>query len=180
MWNFDSQTPSRARLQKMTLAALFAALAVLLSPFSFPVGPSRCFPFQHAVNAVAGVALGPWWACGAAFVASLVRNGMGTGTLLAFPGSMFGALAVGFVAGLLPKNLRSWAAFAEPIATSTIGAWTASLIVSTAGGRAAMFSMLAAAFFLSSGPGALIGCVVLRLLRRTMSLLREPNASHIK
>ncbi len=171
MWKFDpdSRNPYRVRLQKMTLAALFAALAVLLSPLSFPVGPSRCFPFQHAINAVAGVVLGPWWACGAAFVASLVRNGMGTGTLLAFPGSMFGPVAVGLVAGLLPERLRYWAAFAEPAAASTAGAWVASLIASTAGGRIAMFSMLSVAFFASSGPGALIGCVVLRLLRRTLS-----------
>ena len=179
MWKFDSdvRNPYRTRLQKMTLAALFAALAVLLSPLSFPVGPSRCFPFQHAINAIAGVLLGPWWGCGAAFVASLVRNIMGTGTLLAFPGSMFGPLAVGFVAGLLPERMRFWAAFAEPLATSTVGAWVAGLIASTAGGRGAMFSLLAVAFFLSSGPGALIGCVALRLLRGKTSSSSADTAS---
>ena len=51
-------------LRVMLLAALLAAAAVLLAPFSFPVGPSRCFPFQHTINAVAGVLLGPWWAVG--------------------------------------------------------------------------------------------------------------------
>ena len=175
MWkyDFDSRNPYRARLQKMTLAALFAALAVLLSPLSFPVGPSRCFPFQHAVNAVAGVVLGPWWACGAAFVASFVRNAMGTGTLLAFPGSMFGPVAVGLVAGLLPERRRYWAALAEPATASTVGAWVASLIASTAGGRVALFSMLSVAFLVSSGPGALIGCAVLRLLRRTLASSSE-------
>ena len=158
--------PRRARLQKMTLAALFAALTVLLSPVSFPVGPSRCFPFQHAVNAVAGVILGPFWACGAAFVTSLVRNMLGTGTLLAFPGSMFGALAVGFAAKLLPKRHRFWAALAEPLATGTLGAGAAAFIASTAGGQGAMFMTLSVAFLISSVPGAIIGGFLLRLPRR--------------
>jgi energy coupling factor transporter S component ThiW len=150
----------------MTLAALFATLTVLLSPISFPVGPSRCFPFQHAVNAVAGVILGPFWACGAAFVTSLIRNTLGTGTLLAFPGSMFGALTVGFAAKLLPERRRFWAALTEPLATGTLGAWVAALIASTAGGREAMFVTLSVAFLISSAPGAIIGCFLLRLLRR--------------
>ena len=159
--NMDSNNPGRTRLRKMTLAALFAALAVLLSPLSFPVGPSRCFPFQHAVNAAAGVLLGPFWACGAAFIASFVRNILGTGTVLAFPGSLFGALAVGLAAKALPEKYRLWAALAEPLATGTLGAGVASLIASPAGGRAAMFMTLSVAFLISSGPGAAIGGGVL-------------------
>jgi energy coupling factor transporter S component ThiW len=160
-FNIDSDNAYRTRLRKMTLAALFAALAVLLSPLSFPVGPSRCFPFQHAVNAVAGVILGPFWACATAFVASFVRNLLGTGTVLAFPGSLFGALAVGFAAKLLPEKYRFWAALAEPLATGTLGAGIASLIASPVGGRVAMFMTLSIAFFVSSGPGAAIGGGVL-------------------
>ncbi|MDR1621855.1 MAG: energy coupling factor transporter S component ThiW [Synergistaceae bacterium] len=158
--------PERTRLQKTTLTALFAALAVLLSPFSFPVGPSRCFPFQHAVNVVSGVMLGPLWACGAAFIASLVRNILATGTVLAFPGSLFGALVVGFAAKLLPEKFRLWAALAEPLATGTLGAGVASLIASPAGGWTAMFATLSVAFLLSSAPGAAIGGGVLYFLKR--------------
>jgi energy coupling factor transporter S component ThiW len=154
----------RARLRKMTLAALFAALAVLLSPFSFPIGPSRCFPFQHAINGVAGVLLGPFWACGAALVASLVRNLLGTGTILAFPGSFFGALVVGMTAKLLPQKYRFLAALTEPLATGTLGAWVACVMVSTPGGRSAMFVTLSAAFLLSSVPGSVLGCCLLRFL----------------
>jgi len=69
------------------------------------VGPTKCFPFQHAVNAVAGVLLGPWWAAAAAFVASVIRNMLGTGTLFAFPGSIPGALAVGLAWKLVGKDL---------------------------------------------------------------------------
>jgi energy coupling factor transporter S component ThiW len=166
---FDEGNPGRTRLKKMTLGALFAALAVLLSPLSFPVGPSRCFPFQHAVNAVAGVFLGPFWACSAAFVASFVRNALGTGTLLAFPGSLFGAAAVGIAAGRLPEKHRFWAALAEPLATGTLGAAVASFIASSAGGRGEMFLLLSGAFLVSSVPGALLGLCALRFLRRHKS-----------
>lgn len=154
----------RTRLRKMTLAALFAALAVLLSPFSFPIGPARCFPFQHAINGVAGVLLGPFWACVAAIVASSVRNFLGTGTLLAFPGSFFGALAVGLTAKLLSQKHRFLAALTEPLATGTIGAWVASVIASTPEGRGAMFATLSVAFLLSSVPGAIMGYCLLRFL----------------
>ncbi|MDR1733024.1 MAG: energy coupling factor transporter S component ThiW [Synergistaceae bacterium] len=164
LFEIDTKNPLRARLQKMVLAALFAAVAVLLSPFSFPLGPSKCLPFQHAVNGLAGVILGPFWACGAAFVSSLVRNTLGTGTLLAFPGSIFGALAVGFAAKLLPARLRFWAALAEPFATATLGAGVAAFIASPSGGWAGMYATLALAFLASSGPGAILGCVLLRFL----------------
>lgn len=152
------------RLRKLAFSGLLAAIAVLLSGFSFPVGPSRCFPIQHAVNAVAGVLLGPWWALGSAVVAASIRNLMGTGTILAFPGSIFGALAVGFAARLLPREHRLYAAFAEPFATSAIGAYVSTLIMAQAG-KTALFSMLSAAFFASSAPGAAIGFLMLCSLR---------------
>ena len=160
----------RDRLRKVALASLLAALAVLLSPLSFPAGPSRCFPFQHTINGVAGVLLGPFWACGAAIVAALVRNLLGTGTILAFPGSFFGALAVGLIAKLLPQKYLFLAALTEPLATGTLGAWVASFIASAPGGREAMFAVLSAAFLLSSVPGAIGGCFLIRFLLRSEKL----------
>ena len=41
--------------------------------------------------------LGPWYGVAVAFVASLLRNLLGLGSLLAFPGSMCGALLCGLV-----------------------------------------------------------------------------------
>jgi energy coupling factor transporter S component ThiW len=143
---------------------MFAAIAVLLSGFSFPIGPSRCFPFQHAVNVIAGVLLGPWWALGGAFISSMARNLLGTGTILAFPGSMFGALAVGFAANTLSANRRVFAAAAEPLATGLLGAWIASLIAANSG-SGPMFTLLSIAFLASSVPGALIGCLALYSLK---------------
>lgn len=152
-----------SRTQKIVLSAALAAVAVLLSGFSFPIGPSRCFPFQHAVNVITGVLLGPWWALASALLSATVRNLLGTGTILAYPGSAFGALAVGFAAMCLPQKRRFLAATAEPLATGIVGAWVSSLIVTQAG-TGAMFPLLSAAFLASSAPGALIGVLVLTSL----------------
>ena len=105
---------NRDHLRRLALAGLFTALGVLLSGLAVPVGPTRCFPAQHALNALGGVLLGPWWAAGAAAVTSLLRVALGTGTLFAFPGSLPGALAVGFAAALLPDRLKPLGALAEP------------------------------------------------------------------
>lgn len=167
---FPKTTAPRTRLRAMLLAALFAAAAVLLSPFSFPVGPSRCFPFQHTLNVVAGVLLGPWWAVGSAFAASFVRYTTGMGTILAFPGSLFGALAVGLASRtiLRGQRIRAWSALAEPCATGTLGALVAALIVSpeAVGG---MFATLSVAFLISSVPGAALGLLVLKGLERRLT-----------
>lgn len=134
------------------LAALFAGLGVLLSSFAGPVGASRGFPFQHVINAVAGVLLGPWWAAGSALVTATLRFSVGTGSLFAFPGILFGALAVGFSYRFVR---RDEAALFEPVGTVLLGAAGGGLIV------------MMAAFALSSIPGALIGYMVLKALRRS-------------
>lgn len=82
---------------KMAVAGVLIAVCVVCSPLSIPVGASRCFPVQHLVNILAAVLLGPFYGVGMAFVTSLIRVLMGTGTLLAFPGSMCGALLCGLV-----------------------------------------------------------------------------------
>ncbi len=76
-------------------AVILIAVAVVLSPFHIPVGFSKCFPAQHMVNVISAVMLGPWYAMGVAFLAAVIRNLLGWGTLLAFPGGMLGALLAG-------------------------------------------------------------------------------------
>ena len=73
-------------LRKIILTGLFAAIAVILSGISFPIGPTKCFPFQHAINAICGVLLGPWYAALSAMISGIIRNMLGTGTIFAFPG----------------------------------------------------------------------------------------------
>ena len=83
--------------KKLALAGMLCALAVVGSVFSFPIFGSKCAPVQHMVNILCAVLLGPYWGLGVAFVASLLRNLLGLGSLMAFPGSMFGALLCGLV-----------------------------------------------------------------------------------
>ena len=78
--------------QKLAIAGVLTAAAVAGSLISVPVAGSKCAPVQHMVNVFSAVILGPWWGVGIAFCASLIRNLLGIGSLLAFPGSMVGAL----------------------------------------------------------------------------------------
>ena len=87
----------RNAILKLALAGVLCAVAVVGSMFSFPVFGSKCAPVQHMVNILCAVLLGPWWGVGVAFVASLLRNLLGLGSLMAFPGSMCGALLCGVV-----------------------------------------------------------------------------------
>lgn len=90
--------------KKLSIAAIFVALAVVGSAFiQFPFLGSNCSPTQHMVNVLCAVFLGPWYGVGVAFCASLIRNLLSLGSLMAFPGSMIGALCC----GLAYKALRS-------------------------------------------------------------------------
>lgn len=82
----------KKRTYQLVLTAVLSALAVCGgSMFSFPIGVAKCAPTQSLINIVAGVVLGPEWAVVQALLTSTVRNLLGTGTLLAYPGSIFGA-----------------------------------------------------------------------------------------
>ena len=84
----------KLNVKKLVVSGMLTALAVALSTFSVPIGASKCFPIQHMVNVMAGVFLGPVYGVAIAFCTSLIRNLMGTGSLLAFPGSMVGGAAL--------------------------------------------------------------------------------------
>ncbi len=151
--------------RKLVLAALFAGLGVLLSSFAIPVGGAKVFPFQHAINAVAGVLLGPWWAAGSALITATLRVSLGTGSLFSFPGSPFGAIVVGFAYRLLR---RDEAALFEPLGTVLIGATLSAVLISPfLGGAGGGLIALMIAFAASSIPGAIIGYLILKALRRS-------------
>ena len=162
----DARGLARTSTRKLVLAALFAALGVLLSSFAIPVGAARVFPFQHVLNAVAGVMLGPWWAAGSALVTATLRVSLGTGSLFAFPGSPFGAIAVGLAYRILR---RDEAALFEPVGTVLVGAPLGAFLVSpflgeSAGGLVALMI----AFALSCIPGSIIGYALLKALAKTL------------
>ncbi|WP_343208858.1 energy coupling factor transporter S component ThiW [Anaerolentibacter hominis] len=164
-------------IKKLALAGILAAVAVVCSPLSIPVGASKCFPVQHFVNVMCGVFLGPWYGFGAAFVTSLIRNLMGTGTLLAFPGSMFGALLCGYLYRLTKKI--PFACIGELVGTSIIGALAAYPVASLVMGKEAALFAYVIPFLVSSLGGTIIAAAVIVILSRAgvMKMLKkEDNA----
>lgn len=156
--------------KKALTAGLLAGVGVALSFVSIPAGPVRCFPFQHSINVIAGILLGPMWAAGAAFTTSLIRNIMGTGSLFAFPGSMFGALAVGIASRFLHGRHKLYSAAAEPFGTGIIGAWASAALVAPITGASAGFTFFALSFLVSSLPGAAIGAALLYSLEKRYAI----------
>lgn len=148
---------------------MMAAVAVVGSTFSFPVLGSKCAPVQHLVNVLCAVFLGPWWGLAAAFLASLIRNLLGLGTPLAFPGSMCGAL----LAGLLYQKTKALpaACAGEVIGTALIGGMLAfpiaRLIMGNTG--AALFTFVVP-FLISTAGGTIIAAVVLTVMKQTGAL----------
>ena len=109
--------------KKLALAGVLTALAIVGSFISVPVAGSKCAPVQHMVNILAAVTLGPAWGVGIAFCASLLRNLLGLGSLMAFPGSMVGALCCGLV--YKKCHILSLTCLAEAIGTGFLGALSA-------------------------------------------------------
>lgn len=110
--------------RNLTVTALFVAIGILSAHLIyFPVLVSKCFPVQHAINILLAVLFGTRYAVGASFLTATMRNLLGTGTLLAYPGSMCGAL----VSGILYERTHSiWGAIiGEVIGTGIIGAMCA-------------------------------------------------------
>lgn len=158
-------------LRKMILTAIFAAIAVVGSTFSFPVMGSKCAPIQHLVNVLSAVLLGPGWALAQAFIASLLRNFLSLGTLLAFPGSLFGAL----LAGLLYKSSEKLglAYFGEVFGTGIIGGLVAYPIAAfIMGNKAAALTTFVVPFLISTVAGTIIAFIVLTYMDKSGLLKR--------
>ena len=160
--------------KKLALTAIFAAVAVVGSMFSFPVFGSKCAPVQHLVNVLCAVFLGPGWGLAAAFVASVIRNITGLGTLLAFPGSMCGAL----LSGLLYKKFKTLPAawVGEVFGTAVIGGMLAYPIASLImGNTSATLFIFVVPFLISTVGGTIIAAVITMALqsRGVIGRLRE-------
>ena len=151
------------RTRKLTLAGILVAVAVLGGLFSIPILGSRCAPVQHLVNILAAVFLGPVWAVGVAFAASLLRNISGLGSLMAFPGSMIGALACG-LAYHYTKRLGI-TCIAEALGTGILGALAAYPVAAFLMGLTpASYTVYIVPFLLSTGAGSILAYVLLRFL----------------
>lgn len=157
--------------KKLALAALFCALAVVGSLFSFPVFGSKCAPVQHLVNILCAVLLGPWYGVGVAFVASLLRNLLGLGSLMAFPGSMIGALLCGIVYWKTKKLLATLVG--EVFGTAVLGGLCAYPVAIFLMGKSAAdiaFYAYIVPFLISTAGGAVIAAVILVSLKKAGAL----------
>ena len=161
----------RNQIKKLALAGVLCAVAVVGSTFSFPVFGSKCAPVQHMVNVLCAVFLGPWYGVGVAFVASLLRNLMGLGSLLAFPGSMCGALLCG-VAYHKTKNLPV-TLVAKVLGTGIIGGLLSWPIAIAFMGKSAgdiAFYAYVFPFLVSTVGGAVLAGVLVFALERSGAL----------
>lgn len=152
-------------LRKLTLAGILIALGVVLSPFSIPVGVVKCFPIQHLINIISAVILGRYYGVGMAFITSTIRLALGMGTLMAFPGSVFGALLAGILFSFFPKIPLAF--LGEIIGTGIIGAITAFPIAKyILGNDVAVFAFVIP-FLISSIIGAFSGAILLYMLKKS-------------
>ena len=163
----------RNQIRKMTVAALFCAIAVVGSMFSFPVLGSKCAPVQHMVNILCAVLLGPWYGVAVAFAASLFRNLLGLGSLMAFPGSMLGALLCGLVFHFT-KNLPA-TLVAEVFGTGILGglcAYPVATLLMGVDASAVDFYAYIVPFLISTVAGAILAGVLILALKKSGALDR--------
>ncbi len=154
-----------SNVKKLAVAGVLCAVAVVGSLFSFPVFGSKCAPVQHMVNILCAVFLGPWYGVGAAFAASLLRNLLGLGSLLAFPGSMCGALLCGLVywkSKSLPATLAG-----EVFGTGVLGGLAAYPVavafMGASAGTIAFYAYVVPFLVSTAGGAVLAGALVLAL-----------------
>jgi energy coupling factor transporter S component ThiW len=159
---------------KLTTSGVLIALGVVLSTFYIPVGGAKCFPAQHLINICSAVLLGPIYAVMNAFIISLIRNMTGLGSLLAFPGSMIGAL----LSGLAYKYLKSHrlACVGELLGTGIIGGMIAAPFAVFLMGKEVGLFFFVIPFVLSSLAGSLIAL----LLFESSALLKIIKKRQVK
>ena len=154
--------------KKLCMAGIFCTVAVVGSLFSFPVFGSKCAPIQHMVNILCAVLLGPWYGVGVAFCASLIRNLLGLGSLMAFPGSMIGALLCGIMYWKT-KNMPA-TLLAEVFGTAVLGGLcaypVAVLFMGVNAGTVAFYAYIIP-FFVSTAGGAVLSAILLGALMKT-------------
>lgn len=159
---------TKTSTKKLAIAGIFCAVAVVGSLFSFPIFGSKCSPVQHMVNILCAVLLGPGYALGAAFAAALIRNLLSLGTLMAFPGSMFGAFVCGIVYAKTKSILGTL--IGEVFGTAVLGGLCAYPIAIFFMGQSAAdlaFYAYIVPFLISTAAGAVISAVLIYSLKKS-------------
>lgn len=144
-----------------------------------PAGFAKIFPIQHFANLVTAVLFGPVYAVAQAFIVSILRNMAGTGSLLAFPGSMIGALIAGWLYG---KTKKIGIAFlGEVLGTGILGALASYPVAALLFGQETALFGLVPAFAASSIAGASLGYLLLKVLIKNSAIggiIHENSSYH--
>ncbi|WP_371380633.1 energy coupling factor transporter S component ThiW [Sporomusa aerivorans] len=147
------------QIRKLAYTAIFMAVGVLSAHLVYiPVGVAKCFPLQHVINILLAVLLGTRYSVSAAFGIALLRNILGTGSVLAFPGSMVGAA----LAGMMYQRTHSiWGAIiGEVVGTGIFGALLAYPIAKYFIGSSAGGFFFIVPFMVSTVGGSIIAYVL--------------------
>lgn len=171
--NFSKENFPKQNLPKeIILSALFTAIAVILSPlFVLPLGVTKAFPLQHMVNIFLAVLCGTRYGVMGAFSSSLLRNLLGTGTILAFPGSLFGAFLSGY---LYERTGKLWAAVVgEFVGTSLIGGLVSYPLAALLLGSEKGAFFYVTVFSVSCGAGCVMAYFLLQSIHLIQTKLKQ-------
>jgi energy coupling factor transporter S component ThiW len=154
--------------KRVATSAIFIAVGIILAlfnPFVFVeiLGGPKIFPMAHFINGITGVLIGTSFACLTSLGIAVFRYPVGIGSIHAFHGGISGAFVVGVISYILRKKKPKYveyAALADPIGTVFIAATIANFISPVH--LFYWWSLFAA----SSIPGAILGFLMLKLLKR--------------
>ena len=158
---------NHVRVRKMVLTALFACMAFVLNTFVY--FPAMA-PFQHFVDVLAAVFLGPWYACAAAFLCGVMRMLSGR-TIQAVTGAVFGPILGGLI---YRKTQNIYLVFVgEVIGTGLIGAMASYPLMTWFYGLDVRTPFYYIPFYTPAAVvGAAMGVAVLLVLKRSGLLKR--------
>ena len=156
--------------KKLALAGVFCALAVVGSLFHFLYSEANVHRYSiWSTSCVPSFYTG--YGVAVAFVASLIRNLLGLGSLLAFPGSMIGALLCGLMYWKVKKIIPTL--IAEVFGTGILGGLCAYpmaiLFMGKTAGDIAFYAYVIP-FLVSTAGGAIISGLILAALDKSGAL----------
>ncbi|MDO5725308.1 MAG: energy coupling factor transporter S component ThiW [Tissierellia bacterium] len=162
-----SKNDNVLKVRKMVLTAVLACLAFVLNTFLY--FPTMA-PFQHFVNVLAAVFVGPWYGMASAFLCGIMRMASGR-TIQAVTGAIFGPI----LGGLIYKKTKNFwlVAIGEIIGTGFFGAMASYPLMKMFYGLDAQSPFYYIPFYTPSAVvGAGMGIAVLMILKRTKVLNR--------
>ncbi|MFR1808174.1 MAG: energy coupling factor transporter S component ThiW [Pygmaiobacter massiliensis] len=161
---------TKVATRKMVAAAMFACLAFVLNTCVY--FPSMA-PFQHFVDVLAAVFLGPWYGCASALLCGILRMMSGR-TIQAVTGAVFGPILGGL---LYRKTKNIWLVFAgEIVGTGFFGAMASYPLMKWFYGLDAQSPFYYIPFYLPSAVvGAAMGVATLLVFQRTGLVDRMQN-----